>query len=117
MNNVLIDSSRFCLIGKIKGLAVESKRARNRLLKSKSDKAVWSLQQRKRIVGIDVRHHLLAYAFLRGAEYISIEKKCREDNLPNVTTILDIVLLHIPNVPKQWEEQYKSKIEKWLLDK
>jgi len=111
MKNVLPDSSKFCLIGKIKGLAVESKRARVRLLNSKSEIAVCSLQIRKRIVGIDVRHHLLAYAFLRGDLYSSLEKKCRKDNLPNAKTILNIVLLHInSSFPKQWEE----KIEKWV---
>ena len=117
MKNLLIYSSKYCLIGKIKGLAVEAKRARNRLLKSKSDSAISINMYNKLAVGADIRHHLLAYAFLRGTPYSVLEKKCRQDNKPNVKTILDIVLLHIHDIPAQWEEQYKTKIENWRLDK
>lgn len=110
MRNVLLGSdSKFCLIGKIKGLAVESKRARNRLLKSTSDKAICRLAYRKRIVGIDVRHHLLAYAFLRGESYSSLEKKCRSDNKPKASLILEIAKQHVPYFSGSLEN-----VEQWL---
>ena len=97
MTNVLKHNNyKFCLIGKIKGLAVESKRTRTRLLHSKSDQAVWRLSYRKRIVGIDIRHHLLAYAFLRGTPYSMLERTCREDNKPDANLIFKIVQAHAP---------------------
>ena len=116
MNNVLLGTdSKFCLIGKIKGLAVEAKRARDRLLKSTSDKAVCRLAYRKRIVSIDVRHHLLAYAFLRGVPYNSIEKNCRFDNKPKAAKILEIahqhIVLHWEITQGHWSLE---KVNQWL---
>lgn len=94
MKNVLKNnSSKFVLIGKIKGMAVESRRARARMLKrlKQKDKPVWHLAMRKIVVGKDIRHHLLAYAFLRGDAYYTLEKTCREDNKPSAVKILDII--------------------------
>lgn len=108
------NNSKFCLIGKIKGLAVEARRARVRLLKSKSDKVVWSLSHRKRLVGIDTRHHLLAYAFLRGDAYLLLEKRCREDNKPKSKLILEIVQQHVPEYEIKNGWWSLEKIENWL---
>ena len=95
MNNVLRHhNNKFILIGKIKGLAGESKRARQRLIKAKVETAANALAYRKRVVGIDIRHHLLAYAFLRGTPYAKLEKNCREKPLAHA--ILQVVEGHIP---------------------
>lgn len=88
--------SKFILIGKIKGLAVESKVARSRIMKAKKEEAVWNLASRKRVVGIDIRHHLLAYAFLRGVSYHSVERSCAKDNKPSAASIFKIIEAHAP---------------------
>jgi len=113
MENVLKGHGfKFCLIGKINGMAAEAKRARQSLLKSKSVEKVWYCTATKRFIGQDIRHHLLAYAFLRGAAYGELERKCREDHLPSSESILKIVLGHVPG--------YKApaytidKVNSWL---
>lgn len=88
--------SKFILIGKINGLASESKKTRARIIKAKKEEAVWNLSSRKRIVGIDIRHHLLAYAFLQGRDYHSVERACAKDNLPRADLIFKIVEAHAP---------------------
>jgi hypothetical protein len=88
--------SKFILIGKIKGLADESKKARTRILKAKKEEAVWNLAYRKHVVGIDIRHHLLAYAFLQGRSYRSVERNCAKDNLPKPDLIFKIIEAHAP---------------------
>ena len=96
MLNVLRKSdSRFLLIGKINGLSNEAKRARIRMRGAKEEG--YKFASRKRLVGADVRSHLLAYAFLRGVPYRSIEANCREDNTPNEKTIFKIAQLHAPS--------------------
>ena len=62
----------------------------------------------KYIVGLDVRHHLLAYAYLRGISYKILEKKCRVEHKPNAAAILQIVSAHAPS----WE----VKNGKWTLE-
>jgi hypothetical protein len=95
MNNILTGTnSKILLIGKIKGLANESKRTRKLLLKSKSEEKVHRFDCTRRVIGLDIRHHLLAYAFMRGTPYHKLERTCREDNRPNPTTIHKIVLVH-----------------------
>ena len=107
--------SRFCLIGKINGLAVQSKRARGRILKGKTVASVSRLTFRKLKLGIDVRHHLLAYAFMRGAAYRSIEKTCRKDNMPRANHILRIVNLHMVPYYNVSQDYYTiDHIEAWL---
>lgn len=97
MKNALKNNySKFILIGKIKGLAGESKKARSRILKAKKEEAVWNLASRKRVVGIDIRHHLLAYAFLRGVSYKSVERSCGKDNKPWADRVYKIIETHAP---------------------
>jgi hypothetical protein len=109
MNNVLKhNDSKFCLIGKIKGLAIESKKARSRILKAKTERAVWNLADRKRVIGYDVRHHLLAYAFLRGETYHTLEKKCRPEHKPSAEAIFKIVCAHVP--------EYQVRNGKWTVE-
>ena len=90
------NNSKFCLIGKINGLATEVRRARKRLISSKNEEAVWRHAARKRVVGVDIRHHLLAYAFLRGTPYKKLERHCAENNKPQAETIFAIVQVHAP---------------------
>lgn len=98
MKNALKNNyTKFVLIGKIKGLALESRKARNRILKAKKEEAVWNLASRKRVVGIDIRHHLLAYAFLQGRSYRSVERSCAKDNLPRADLIFKIIEAHAPS--------------------
>lgn len=88
-------TSRYRLIGKINGLSDDVRRTRFHLVKrEKAKKTTWVLAARKRAVGIDIRHHLLAYAFMRGKLYSELEKNCREDNRPDSYKILEIVKCH-----------------------
>jgi hypothetical protein len=58
---------------------------------------------------------LLAYAFLRGISYSSLEKNCRFDNKPKAQKILEIAHQHIV---LHWEIDQGhwtvEKVEKWL---
>lgn len=113
MKNILKHSnSKFCLIGKIKGLAAESKRTRQHLLKSKSEQSLWRLSCRKYMVGLDIRHHLLAYAFLRGTPYHKLEKTC--NSKPDTDIILKIVIAH--GAPYIWHNTSGviEKINIWI---
>lgn len=97
MENVLKQNNyKFTLIGKIKGLSSESRKARNLILKSNFDPKKWELAYRKYIVGIDIRHHLLAYAFLKGKPYSKLEQNCRQDNKPSIELIFKIIEAHAP---------------------
>lgn len=109
-NVLLHNSSKYCLIGKINGLSLEAKKARKKFLKNtkKNGYCVW----RKLVIGKDIRHHLLAYAFMRGLPYSAVEPKCREDNSPKVKDILNITLAHICSYEHyQWTE---DRVIKWL---
>lgn len=112
------DYSKFVLVGKIKGLAQESKKARARILKAKKEEAVWNLASRKRVVGIDIRHHLLAYAFLQGRGYHSVERSCAKDNLPNAGKIFQIVEAHAPRFYGGTWTPFKATlndVQAWLV--
>jgi len=98
MKNALKNNNvRFILIGKINGLAGESKKARNRINKATTQEAVWPLAYRKHLIGVNTRHHLLAYAFLRGIPYHKAEAKCGEFNKPNAGQIFKVVEQHAPS--------------------
>lgn len=94
INALRRSDSIFLLIGKINGLSNEAKRARIRMRGAKEKG--YKFAQRKRLVGADVRSHLLAYAFLRGTPYRSVEANCREDNAPHEKAIFQIAQLHAP---------------------
>jgi hypothetical protein len=98
INALTRNHSRYLLVGKINGLSQEAIKARKRFFKAvKADKPYWNLAIRKRWIGISIRHHLLAYAFLRGKEYRTLERDCREDNRPKAADIYCIVQAHAPN--------------------
>jgi hypothetical protein len=109
MKNISISrSSQYCLVGKINGLAEAVKRARIRILKGKTECARNDRAITKRRIGDDARHHLLAYAFLKGNPYLSVERKCRPENKPDAERILQIVHAHL--------YAYEAKSGKWTLD-
>jgi len=91
------NSQKFVMIGTIKGLAVEAKRARKLILGAHSNEALWSCTWRKKLVGANIRYNLLAYAFLKGMPYAKLEQKCREDNKPHATPIFAIVKANAPS--------------------
>lgn len=101
-------NSKYRLIGKINGLAEDVRRTRFHLVKrAKADKPVWILAARKQAVGADIRHHLLAYALMRGTPYCQLERKCHQK--PSAQKILDIILLH--GVIFSWTVE---QVERWL---
>lgn len=110
--NVLLNNdSKFRLIGKINGLSNEVKRARSKLLKGKKDTIKCRAAYRKMIIGVDARHHLLAYAFLRGKPYAKMERACRDNNKPSVELILRIATAH----DSSWNKiATPEKVEAWL---
>jgi hypothetical protein len=114
MNNT--ERNRF--VGKIKGLAEQTRLARKCIAvaaKAKKEKAVWSFTDTKRGLGVDARHHLLAYGFFRGVPYLKMERACRDDNRPNAQAILNILAVHVH--PWQLEKQYTlEKINAWLAN-
>ena len=117
MNNVLKGTnSKIRLIGKIKGLADQSKSTRVRLLRSTSERQVWKYSYAKYIVGLDVRHHLLAYAFLRGTPYKVLEKSNRPGHKPNAASILQIVHAHVPDYQVRNGNWTVEKIEAWIAE-
>lgn len=104
-------NAKYRLVGKINGLAADVRRTRFRLVKrAQADKPTWVLANRKHSVGIDIRHHLLAYAFMRGTSYIQLERKCRKDNKPSAATIWGIVKMHL-SYENDWN---LTKVEEWL---
>lgn len=97
MNNIINKSKFFnsfgktILVSKVKGLATESKRTRIKLLKGKTEVKKQKLSRLKEFIGYNARHYLLAYAYMRGENYLSIERKCRVDNKPRADIISAIV--------------------------
>ena len=128
MKNALKNSNiRFILIGKINGLAGQSRKTRSRIKKAKSisQEAVWPLIYRKHVLGVNTRHHLLAYAFLRGVPYRKVEPKCGQFNQPQAHQIFKVVEAHAPGwIPydpytKVGGCVYKATLEEvqaWLME-
>lgn len=98
MKNALKNTNiKFILIGKINGLSGESKKTRNRIKKAIAPEKKWPLTYRKYMIGVNTRHHLLAYAFLRGVPYRKAEAKCGEFNKPNAGQIFKVIEQHAPS--------------------
>lgn len=114
MEKGYISDFNFCLVGKIKGLSLSSKTASKRIHKAKSDLELYQWQYRKRIVGADARHHLLAYAYLKNIPYQALEKKCRPDNKPDVEKIFRIVASHVYFYQIRNEQFSEEKVTAWL---
>jgi hypothetical protein len=109
MKNNLVSNFKYCLIAKINGLAVEVKRTRTALLQSKKEITKNNLADRKRFIGNDARHHLLAYALLKGLSYSAVEKKCLPSKKPSAEIIFQIISCHVYG--------YEIKNNSWTLDK
>lgn len=104
-------ASRYRLIGKINGLSEVVKRTRFRLVaRAKAEKPVDILAVRKQRVSEDIRHHLLAYAYMRGTPYAQLERKCRKDNQPRAQKILDIIQMNLGFKASTT----LSQVEQWL---
>ncbi len=71
-------------IAKVKTLLVKAKKYQDWEL-------FWSNWTHGRYLGYEVRHSLLAYAFLRGRPYSRIEASCHKDNKPNFDYVCDLV--------------------------
>jgi len=83
---------KYFVIGKIKGLAEESRRLRASILKNKNYPASQArLMAADKALKSHIRHHLLAYAFLRGIPYSNIELKCATYNQPNPEFLVKII--------------------------
>ena len=80
------------LRAKIRGLQATGSTIRRRISKSEKERRqrLWQL---KRELGDHCRHHLIAYAILRGVAYDKVER-CSERNRPNPQVVLDIVVAH-----------------------
>lgn len=122
LNALKNNNSKFLLIGKIKGLANEARRARINIDKhaaKKNDKGVWRSAYRKYVIAIDTRHHLLAYAFLRGAPYLMVEQKCAKE--PTALLIYKVVEAHAPSYVVDGRGSYgqsyhvtEDSVRQWL---
>jgi len=113
MKKVLISKdSQYRLIGKINGLSGSVKSARARILKGKTEESRNNRAITKMIIGLDVRHHLLAYAFLRNIPYLSVEKKCNRK--PDAESILQIVHAHLTSYEVKRGMCPIDKINNWL---
>lgn len=109
----LSSNFRYCLVGRINGLADQVKKSRSYMMKCKTELSLNAAADIKRFLGNVARHQLLAYAFLNGTPYNKVERKCREDNKPNVQAILRNVLSHVYMYE---EKKYTADIIKaWLL--
>jgi hypothetical protein len=90
-NCLIRENSKFCFIAKIKGLADETKHLKRLLHKKRSAESISRLDASKHQIKYDTRHYLLAYAYMRGKEYSSVERKCASYNRPNPYLILKII--------------------------
>jgi hypothetical protein len=89
---------KYLIIGKIKGLAEESRRLRASILKSKKLPTHQAhLMSADKFLKSHIRHHLLAYAYLRGISYSKIELKCAPNNQPNPDHLVKIIKSCLPH--------------------
>lgn len=97
------------LVSRLRGFEVEAKSLRVKIKKAQDkERPAWRLRQAKEIIGVDARHHLLAYAFLRGIPYKALEPKCRDENGPNIEMIISVATLFSPSYITD------DKIRNWL---
>lgn len=99
--------NRIVLKAIIKGLAAEGQRTRKFINKTSKDvrHGHWTL---KRKIGADARMYLLAYAFLAGRPYRSVEPRTELHDAPGVLTSLSESLHVIVNRHSSWEKGNKN---------
>lgn len=118
MKNILQKTvSKIILIGKIKGLAAESKHTSNLKNGTSFVPKKYKYSNNKRIIGLDIRHHLLAYAFLSGKQYSVLEKKCRVGNEPRAADIVNIAMLHVPEYVIRYGKLTVEIVNDWIAGK
>lgn len=106
---------KYCLVGKIKGLAEEIKKAGLILKNGKYREGKdWIIIRRIGLLNSSTRYHLLAYAFLSGKRYTKLEAKCRKDNKPKAKIIYDIVKAHLSEYALSYNKITEESISKWL---
>lgn len=114
-NSIISNTALFILVGKINGLSLAVKKAKSKVVKSKVE-----LKDIKHIIKKDIgkesRHHLLAYAFLKEIPYLTVEKKCREDNKPNAQAITNVIKSCICDYDKTYypETWSVTTVKLWL---
>lgn len=130
-----MNTNNFRLVGKIKGLSMEILHLKKRPIKNKYLEGYLSSQWWNQKVNLalktDVRHHLLAYAFIknlksRALPYTKVEQKC--EIKPSTKEIVQILLNHnfLQVASKNWkgepcvivkqfnEENFGIEVTKWL---
>lgn len=111
----MYDAVKFCLVGKIKGLAEQSQYTRALVSKTEKKERKLSLCLSMKSIGFDARHHLLAYGFLKGIPYKSIEAKCRADNKPSAEQIRCVLAVNF--WPGMMDREFTAeKVNAWLKD-
>lgn len=103
---------KFCLIGKIKGLAEEARLIRRKMRSAENETQYYGMRYIKNSIRADARYHALAYAYLKGVAYNVLERKCNEK--PNPETILKIVMLHSHLSSFTFYKDNIANIKDWL---
>jgi len=73
-----------------------------------------SLKFKKNAIGDICRHHLAAYAVIRGVPLVHVEKKCREGNCLKGDLFLSILLEHEPF--RRIKTENGCRYLKWSMD-
>ena len=115
INKLKHNYSKFIIIGTIKGLAIELKKAKVLLSRQHSIPAQSNIMSRTSFLKYNTRHTLLAYAFLRGKTYKSAEANCSDQNKPNWAVIEKIILGYYPYVHIHTQVEIGKDIRSWLV--
>jgi len=102
------------LVAKIKGLATETQHLKKLLRKNRNADSMSRLDSGKFFVSIDARHHLLAYAFLRGQTYSNVERTCARGNEPNAKRIFAVIEFTMLNRCSDSNGLNLDSVTKWL---
>ena len=115
--SIFSNSHKSILVSKIKGLQAQISFTRSKINKEK----VSTEEQTSKYIGLrytktqlreEARHHLLAYAFIRGIPYSKLEKKCTEK--PKILKIVDIIKYNTGGWGWFGGDNLKLKIQEWL---
>lgn len=130
-----MNTNKFRLVGKIKGLSGEIAHLKTHPIKKKVvsgyDSSQWWTQKIRLALKSDTRHHLLAYAFQKhlrtGAfPYLKVEQKC--EIKPSIKDIVAVLMSHnfLEVASKNFrgepcvivrqfsEEQFSNYIAQWI---
>lgn len=118
----MLHSREHCLIGKIKGLAEQSKHIRKCINKEEDCFKKNHLAYMKKLVGEEARYHLLARAYIREVAYRRVERSCFYDKLPAYCTHLRPDAFRLATIVAGINSKYsydsapklEEKIKAWL---